>query len=393
MEKIRNLSLKHAIIFYMIIGLFCSFIVSAIVVQIATKTQEEIWNKYIDEEDYMEAIQGSNKYNKVAIPRPSRYDMTRIDGQISELCDFLQTYGALCISIAGSCIAVALFYKNKLKTPIEELSKASNLIAKDNLDFHILYKNQDELGRLCKEFEKMRAQLEENNRKLWHMVEDEKALRAAIAHDIRSPLSVLQGYQEMLLEFVPKGTFDKEKIVELLLEGMYQIKRMNHFIETMRKMTKLEERELQYKDVNVIELGKRIENAGNMIVNGTGKVFEVKIQSKEEIINIDIEIVLEVVDNLLSNAIRYAKEKIKIILSLTELELIIIVIDDGIGFTETAEKITKAFYHSNPQDDLKHFGMGMYISRIYCERHGGRLLIGNYKSEGALVEAVFKLNK
>ena len=44
----------------------------------------------------------------------------------------------------------------------------------------------------------------------------------------------------------------------------------------------------------------------------------------------------------------------------------------------------------NPQDDLKHFGMGMYISRIYCERHGGKLLIKNAADGGAEVEAVFK---
>lgn len=51
----------------------------------------------------------------------------------------------------------------------------------------MVYENKDELGQLCKEFENMRKQLEENNRVVWHMMEEEKALRAAIAHDIRSP--------------------------------------------------------------------------------------------------------------------------------------------------------------------------------------------------------------
>ena len=58
------------------------------------------------------------------------------------------------------------------------------------------------MGTLCKEFEMMRSDLADNNRKMWRMIEDEKALRNAIAHDIRSPLSILRGYQEMLLEFV-----------------------------------------------------------------------------------------------------------------------------------------------------------------------------------------------
>ena len=52
------------------------------------------------------------------------------------------------------------------------------------------------MGMLCREFERMRGQLEENNRRLWQMIEDERVLRAAIAHDIRSPLAIMRGYQE-----------------------------------------------------------------------------------------------------------------------------------------------------------------------------------------------------
>ena len=56
----------------------------------------------------------------------------------------------------------------------------------------------------AEEFERMKEQLAENNHQLWKMIEEEKALRAAIAHDIRSPLSVLEGYQEMLSEYLPE---------------------------------------------------------------------------------------------------------------------------------------------------------------------------------------------
>ena len=57
------------------------------------------------------------------------------------------------------------------------------------------------------------SQLEENNRRLWQMIEDERVLRAAIAHDIRSPLAIMRGYQEMLLEFVPEDMLDQEKMM------------------------------------------------------------------------------------------------------------------------------------------------------------------------------------
>lgn len=60
------------------------------------------------------------------------------------------------------------------------------MIAEEDLDFHMAYENEDEMGMLCREFERMRGQLEENNRRLWQMIEDERDTRAAIAHDIRS---------------------------------------------------------------------------------------------------------------------------------------------------------------------------------------------------------------
>ena len=86
----------------------------------------------------------------------------------------------------------------------------------------------------------------------------------------------------------------------------------------------------------------------------------------------------------------HANQEVRLKLTVTPQYLKMSIRDDGIGFQENIDRVTQAFYHENPQDDLKHFGMGMYISRIYCERHGGKLLIKNVADGGAEVEAVFK---
>ena len=99
--------------------------------------------------------------------------------------------------------------------------------------------------------------------------------------------------------------------------------------------------------------------------------------------------ILEVLENLVSNALRYAKEEVEIFLEVTASRLQIRVQDDGIGFSEKPEEVTKAFHQQNVKDSLKHMGMGMYISRLYCEKHGGRLLLENQKGSGASVLAVF----
>ncbi len=93
---------------------------------------------------------------------------------------------------------------------------------------------------------------------------------------------------------------------------------------------------------------------------------------------------------MLSNALRYGKQQIIIMVKADDSELSICVRDDGHGFQEDAEKITKAFYGHNVKDSLKHAGLGMYISRLYCEKHGGKLVLGNDEQEGAVVTAIFR---
>ena len=243
MDKIRNLSVRKTILLYMAVALFCSFMITAVIVRIAEQTQRRIWWKYIDKEALIEAEQKAHGYI-VEIPRPGSYEMTQSDVFVSELCDFLGTYAVVILSMAGSCGAVFLFYRNKLRRPMEELAEGSKKIAENQLDFSISYENQDEMGQLCREFERMREQLARNNQALWKTVEEEKMLRAAIAHDIRAPLSVLKGYQEMLMEYLPSEDINMEQAMEMLTESGRQIERMDIFVETMRKLSSLENRQL-----------------------------------------------------------------------------------------------------------------------------------------------------
>lgn len=390
MEKIRNLSLKKTILLYLVISLTAAFLLSGFTVHFARNMQNKIWEKYINYADYTDAFQQYGKKYEIEISRPNQSQMNRLDYHLSEMCDFMVTYSVLIFSIVGSVAAVFFFYKNKLKTPLQELKDASQMIADNELDFHVSYENKDEMGTLCKEFEMMRSDLADNNRKMWRMIDDEKALRNAIAHDIRSPLSILRGYQEMLLEFVSAESIKTEDVIDILQTGMYQIDRIEHFTENMRKMSHLEQRELQCSEIELSELAKKIEAEAAMLSKKESKLCKVERVQEQNIVKVDEELVMEVADNLLENAVRYAQKSIVLQIKKKDGFLIISVEDDGIGFVDTEEKVTEPFYHKNPQDDLKHFGLGMYISRIFCEKHGGNLKIYNARQGGAHVEALFK---
>lgn len=388
MDKIKNLSLRKTIVLYMTISLLVCFFLSALIVRMAMTVQNNIWWKYVDQEKYFEITEEDARY-VVDVPRPHSYEMEKVDYHISEVCDFLQTFTVLILSVVGSIIAVFLFYKHKLKNPIEELELATQEISDNHLDFHITYENQDEMGKLCQEFERMREQLAQNNHQLWKTIEEEKALRAAIAHDIRSPLSVLEGYQEMLSEYLSQKEIDREQILEMVDESRKQIERMDVFVETMRKMSSLDARELVAGDVTYEQLETEIQAEVNVLEKKSGKSCHLKGVTTKEIFVGDKEVILEVTENLLSNAFRYARKEVEIKVYLTASELKIRVKDDGAGLQADKEEVTKLFYQQNIKDSLKHTGMGMYISRLYCEKHGGQLLLENEENGGAVITAIF----
>ena len=389
MDKIKNLSIRKTIVLYMVINLIVCFLLSVFVMRAASEIQNEIWWKYVDQKEYAGMLEGEGEKYITNLPRPNAGEMKRIDHHISEACDFLQTFTVLIISVAGSIISILLFYRHKLKNPIEELELASQKIGQNDLDFHITYTNKDEMGKLCREFERMREQLAENHQKLWKMIEEEKALRAAIAHDIRSPLSVLEGYQEMLIEYLPNREIDIKQAMEMVAESRKQIERMDIFVETMRKMSSLETRELRNKEITSRQLEGDIQAELRILEKKYQKKCYLKAASANECFAGDKEVIMEVVDNLLLNALRYAKTKVEIMMSLSFCELKISVKDDGIGFTEDRENVTKLFCRRNVKDSLKHAGMGMYISRLYCEKHGGELIVENSENSGAAITAVF----
>ena len=371
-------------------ALFCSFLLSAVITRTAWRVQMQIWWTYVDEEAYFEAVEHEGPYFITDIRRPVDSEMTSSDLFVSELCDFLQTYIILILSVTGSCGAVFLFYRNKLKKPMDELRQASKKIAENHLDFRIHYENQDELGVLCKEFERMREQLAKNNQILWRTIEEEKMLRAAIAHDIRAPLSVLKGYQEMLMEYLPGSEIHMEQALEMLSESGRQIARMDAFVETMRKMNSLENRKLVTGEISAGQLEKEIQAELVILEKEYKKQCLLQVPEAKEKFWGDKEIILEVAENLLSNAFRYGKQQIVMTVKTGYSELSICVRDDGDGFLEDAEKITEAFYGQNVKDSLKHAGIGMYISRLYCEKHGGKLFLGNDEQKGAVVTALFR---
>lgn len=107
---------------------------------------------------------------------------------------------------------------------------------------------------------------------------------------------------------------------------------------------------------------------------------------------INLDIVIQLYENLLSNSIRYANSMIDIDISMKKQYLLISVSDDGCGFKDSdIERVTLPFYKSSQDTTTEHLGLGLNICKILCERHGGTLKIANNDKGGACVTAWIKI--
>ncbi|MDE7325945.1 MAG: HAMP domain-containing protein, partial [Lachnospiraceae bacterium] len=118
----------------------------------------------------------------------------------------------LLFAVIGITLCAWWFYHKILEPPIAVLMDATTHIQTQDLGFRISFDRQDELGQLCTAFEKMRQTLYENNRQLWSMLEERRALQASVAHDLRNPIAIMKGYVEYLQENRQGGTLTDEKL-------------------------------------------------------------------------------------------------------------------------------------------------------------------------------------
>ena len=146
MGKIKNLSLRKTIVLYMIISLIISFYLSALIMRIASTVQNNIWWNYVDQEEYFEMAEGDGRRYLPDVPRPHSYEMKEFDYHVSEICDFLQTFTVLIVSVAGSIIAVFLFYKHNTYLDFLTLQNLYKIFIVNIYNNNFLYfVNQNEL--------------------------------------------------------------------------------------------------------------------------------------------------------------------------------------------------------------------------------------------------------
>lgn len=390
-----NVSLKWSFFLYLPICFILSM-AGGFGIGISTNyAQDWFWDKYADAKLSKPIVEIVVDENGKA--HASYVQLSDFDGRLTLIYDLISNAQVLLIPLwVMLCVGITgrIFYNRELREPINILMKASDKISDNQLDFEIYYYKKNEMGQLCKAFNDMRKALSENNRDLWNSLEERKRLNSAFSHDLRTPLTVLKGYTEFLEKYTAEGRVSGEKLLDVLGKMNGQILRLEHYTQKMSEAQKLEDITPNYEEVSAAEFSEQLRRNGELIC--IGKHFECNVVlNGNENFYADVELVMQVYENIVSNAVRYAAEKISVTFAVEKEEFYIEVSDDGEGFsTEALTKAAAPFFRGEKhrENGKNHFGLGLYICKILCEKHGGRLLIGNGKT-GGKVTAFFSGNR
>jgi signal transduction histidine kinase len=391
-KMLNDISIRKSFVLYMLLFMLLAIVLSGIALKSVDIGVEKIQSSYFTgqkERYYLTTEDGKRLGNGAGIiEQYVEPNYSAQDKQILFILDLLQRIISPLAYLLCTGAAAMLFYRNKLRNPLLILNTASGKIAANDLDFSVEDSSKDEMGRLCTSFEKMRGALEKNNREMWRSVEERKRLNAAFSHDLRTPLTVLSGYTEFLSTHLAEDTVPKEKVISTVHTMRGQISRLESYVQNVNAIQKLEEIQPQPKEVALSDVLQTFREISD-IVRGDKTVCFAPLK-QAEIISVDLDLVLQVFENLMSNAVRYAENKIDIVIIADVHLLKVTVFDDGKGFgAEAIKKAAEPFYRADGKQDKLHFGLGLYICKIICEKHGGELILSNSSNKGACITATF----
>ena len=257
---------------------------------------------------------------------------------------------------------IARFIAGKSIKPISAIIQTSNNITKDNLKARIpLPQNKDELHLLSQTINNLLDRVE-------NAIDREKQFTSDASHELRTPLAIIKGTLEVLVRKPRTEAEYKEKIDFCVTE----VNRLNHLVDELLLLARFENQRQNLKLDNVYLNGLIVE----LVSRNSSAIKEKKITcntnfSKDFYTQTDSYLCSIIINNLITNAIKYSKKEAIISIDIAENEtnLICTITDNGIGISEEdLQKIFEQFYRSNSgqHPEIKGTGLGLSIVKRLC---------------------------
>ncbi|MED0708396.1 HAMP domain-containing sensor histidine kinase [Aneurinibacillus aneurinilyticus] len=284
-------------------------------------------------------------------------------------------------------------FSRKIKPPIAKLIEGAHRIKRRDLDFEMEeIKGAKELKELGDAFEEMRKALYDSLEREWRSEQVRREMVAAIAHDLRTPLTIIQGHAENLRDSETVRLERLHKYVDTILQNTGRSIRL---LEEMTGLSEIEHPDFSLLPewVDIVSFIKQKTEEYALLCSRKEIVLsytceDVRPSSKK--MCLDTHRLGQVLDNIMANSIRFTPEygKIQWKVRISEERVDFEITDSGPGFTsQDMRMVFNKFYKGDSSRSVEkgHAGLGLYTCHTLIQKHGGDITVGNNPEGGASV--------
>ncbi len=292
-------------------------------------------------------------------------------------------YGAMIGSILVVVI-VSFFFARYLARPIKQLNEAALEIADGNLDKELNVNRRDEFGKLAESLNKMAGTLKADNEKLKKLNEKQNQFFADITHEVRNPLHTISG----ALEMIQVPNLDKEKKSQYMATAQKQVERVVRLFEDIKSLQRYDYDEsfIRKSEFEIGMLIKEVVSTYEPIAAEKGLKLRVSDNS-EAFVEADRDKIEQVLDNLISNAVKYTNEgSIQVECVTKGAEVEISVSDSGIGIGKAhLERLFDRFYRTDKarSRDKGGTGLGLSVVKGILSAHNKNIYVESEVEKGS----------
>ena len=343
----------------------------------------------------------SGKYFYKVIPRTDEYVVLQYSLTPQYQSVFLrehfigpQNLMAIIVILSGITMVLlpSVSFGKKMKRKMKPVMIAVERIKNQDLEYDVASSGVKEIDDCLSSIEEMRNALKDSLERQWMSEQEKNRQMSALAHDIKTPLTVIRGNAELLSEM--EMTEEQEKCIDYITSSALQIQ---NYLQILIEVTKSEDGyRYRFEKIRTEELLGDIRKQ----TLGLSEVYDLKINWEERYISKTVSVVYDqvvrAVMNIIKNAVEHTPKSGWIIISIKEqnAELTFTVEDTGCGFTKEAllHGTEQFFMDDTSRSGGAHYGIGLFSAKSIAEKHGGRMLLTNSEeSGGAKVEICFNI--
>lgn len=282
-------------------------------------------------------------------------------------------------------------FARRLKKELVCLSAATAKISANDLEFDVSHSTIREVEEVMASLEKMKLALKESLKNQWDAEQMKHQQLSALAHDIKTPLTVVRGNAE-LLEEAEIGAEERECAGEILKNTAF----IENYLDSMRQVLRGKKEKERREKIRVQDLAKALKEMAEQLATAEKipVAFSIPVLTDGEYkIICHKEEMLRAWGNLLSNALEHTDWKKGIHVTMVESGeyFVVSVRDYGVGFSEKALLYGAEPFFSGDESrhDRTHQGLGLSIAAEFMKRQGGFLKYENVENEEGAVTALW----